>query len=95
MVLTDIENNDIFIPVLFIVLLFAVYVFLTVCTDGGESDDEDYSASVNAIMQRRASTKKARRRNSRRGSSPFSPDILMGSETGRRRSSVYTTSSGE
>ncbi|KAJ3663791.1 hypothetical protein Zmor_008017 [Zophobas morio] len=60
-----------------------------------DSDEEDYSASVNAIIQRRASTRKSRRRSSRRASSPFSPDILLGSENGRRRSSVFTTSSGE
>ncbi|KAK9743978.1 TMC domain [Popillia japonica] len=60
------------------------------------SDEEDYSASVSAIMQRRASTKKSKRsRTSRRASSPFTPDILPGTENERRRSSCYTTSSGE
>lgn len=64
--------------------------------ENSDDDDDDYSASVTAIMQRRASsTRKSRRRNSRRTSSPFSPDILPGSDNGRRRSSVYTTSSGE
>lgn len=60
-----------------------------------DSDEEDYSASVHAIIQRKASTRKSRRRSSRRASSPFSPDILLGNENGRRRSSVLTTSSGE
>ncbi|RZC40970.1 hypothetical protein BDFB_008360, partial [Asbolus verrucosus] len=63
--------------------------------DVDESDEEDYSASVNAIIQRKASSRKSRRRSSRRASSPFSPDILLGSENGRRRSSVFTTSSGD
>ncbi|CAH0546894.1 unnamed protein product [Brassicogethes aeneus] len=63
-------------------------------TDGEESDAEDYSASVNAIIQRRASTRRTKRRNSRRASSPFSPDVLPGTET-VRRSSVFTTSSGD
>ncbi|KYB28534.1 hypothetical protein TcasGA2_TC032516 [Tribolium castaneum] len=64
-------------------------------TDIDDSDEEDYSASVNAIIQRRASTRKSRRRSSRRASSPFSPDILLSNEGGRRRSSVFTTSSGD
>ncbi|GJQ78717.1 hypothetical protein Trydic_g2751 [Trypoxylus dichotomus] len=59
------------------------------------SDEEDYSASVSAIMQRRASIRKSKRRASRRASSPFTPDILPGTENERRRSSCYTTSSGE
>ncbi|XP_044270134.1 transmembrane channel-like protein 2-A [Tribolium madens] len=63
--------------------------------DIDDSDEEDYSASVNAIIQRRASTRKSRRRSSRRASSPFSPDILLSNEGGRRRSSVFTTSSGD
>lgn len=57
-----------------------------------EEDSEDYSASVTAIMQRRASTRKSRKKG-RRTSSPFSHDD--GSHSARRRSSVYTTSSGE
>lgn len=63
--------------------------------DPEDSDEEDYSASVNAIIQRKASSRKSRKRGSRRASSPFSPDILPGTEGGRRRSSVFTTSSGE
>ncbi|CAH1099123.1 unnamed protein product [Psylliodes chrysocephalus] len=63
-------------------------------TDGDDSDQEDYSASANVIIQRRASIRKSKKR-SRRASSPFSPDILPpGTENGRR-SSVFTTSSGE
>ncbi|GLV33912.1 Transmembrane channel-like [Carabus blaptoides fortunei] len=58
----------------------------------GEDSDEDYSASVTAIMQRRASSRRSRRKG-RRTSSPFTPDqdgLQM-----RRRSSCYTTSSGD
>lgn len=58
-------------------------------------DEEDYSVSVSAIMQRRASVRGYRRksssRNSRRASSPMD-HVLDNAE--RRRSSVYTTSSG-
>ncbi|KAK9881608.1 hypothetical protein WA026_016479 [Henosepilachna vigintioctopunctata] len=61
-----------------------------------DSDGEDYSASVNAIIQRRASTRRSKkRRDSRRASSPFSPDVLPSSGNDRRRSSVFTTSSGD
>ncbi|XP_030761789.1 transmembrane channel-like protein 2 [Sitophilus oryzae] len=55
------------------------------------SDDEDYSISVNAIIQRRASTRRSKKRN-RRASSPFSPETPVPE---RRRSSVFTTSSGD
>ncbi|KFB36673.1 AGAP007628-PA-like protein [Anopheles sinensis] len=66
-------------------------------------DDEDYSASLNAIIQRKASVKKKRAgyKGHRRASSPISqmmglPDgVGGGGGGGRRRSSVYTTSSGE
>ncbi|XP_062549373.1 transmembrane channel-like protein isoform X2 [Armigeres subalbatus] len=60
-----------------------------------ETGDEDYSASLNAIIKRKASIKKKRgSRRHRRASSPVSQ--IMGSTSGdRRRSSVYTTSSGE
>ncbi|XP_060519622.1 transmembrane channel-like protein [Cylas formicarius] len=57
-----------------------------------DSDQEDYSASVNAIIQRRASSRRSRRRN-RRASSPL--DVMPGLDNGRRRSSVFTTSSGD
>ncbi|XP_011865677.1 PREDICTED: uncharacterized protein LOC105560834 [Vollenhovia emeryi] len=60
--------------------------------DGEENDsDEDYSASVCAIMQRRNSTRRQSRRK-RRPSSPFGDNA---DGVARRRSSVYTTSSGE
>ncbi|XP_017769171.1 PREDICTED: transmembrane channel-like protein 3 [Nicrophorus vespilloides] len=59
-----------------------------------EEEEEEYSNSVTAIMQRRASTRRSKKRG-RRGSSPFSPDILPDGENGRRRSSVFTTSSGD
>ncbi|XP_022904331.2 transmembrane channel-like protein [Onthophagus taurus] len=65
-------------------------------TDGEITDeDEDYSITLTAIMQRKASTKKSRRKSTRRTSSSFSPDILPGTESERRRSSCYTTSSGD
>ncbi|XP_044745628.1 transmembrane channel-like protein 3 [Coccinella septempunctata] len=61
-----------------------------------DSDEEDYSASVNAIIQRRASTRRSkRRRDSRRASSPYTPDVLPSTENDRRRSSAFTTSSGD
>ncbi|KAH8270539.1 hypothetical protein KR018_011240, partial [Drosophila ironensis] len=67
--------------------------------DGGAGDiddEEDYSISVSAIMQRRASVRgyrgKRGSRSSRRASSPM--DHVLDSVE-RRRSSVYTTSSGE
>ncbi|KAH8286454.1 hypothetical protein KR054_009173, partial [Drosophila jambulina] len=67
--------------------------------DGGPNDvddEEDYSISVSAIMQRRASVRgyrgKRGSRSSRRASSPM--DHVLDSVE-RRRSSVYTTSSGK
>ncbi|XP_030242324.1 uncharacterized protein LOC108650520 [Drosophila navojoa] len=61
-----------------------------------DDDEEDYSISVSAIMQRRASVRgyrgKRGSRNSRRASSPM--DHVLDSVE-RRRSSVYTTSSEE
>ncbi|XP_061400268.1 transmembrane channel-like protein, partial [Musca vetustissima] len=64
--------------------------------DENIDDEEDYSVSVSAIMQRRASVRGYRRksssRNSRRASSPMD-HVLDNAE--RRRSSVYTTSSDE
>ncbi|XP_055598956.1 transmembrane channel-like protein isoform X2 [Uranotaenia lowii] len=58
-------------------------------------EDEDYSSSLNAIIKRKASIRSKRSTKSfRRGSSPISQ--TMGTSAGdRRRSSVYTTSSGE
>ncbi|XP_054276492.1 transmembrane channel-like protein [Macrosteles quadrilineatus] len=61
-------------------------------------EDEDYSQSVSAIFQRKASTRHSRKR--RRSSSPkFVTDVEDGQNSGkvrnRRRSSVFTTSSGE
>ncbi|XP_071635711.1 transmembrane channel-like protein isoform X2 [Temnothorax longispinosus] len=61
--------------------------------DGEETDNEDdYSASVCAIMQRRNSTRRQSRRK-RRPSSPFGDNVDGG--VACRRSSVYTTSSGD
>ncbi|XP_025158287.1 transmembrane channel-like protein 3 [Harpegnathos saltator] len=60
--------------------------------DGEKNGNEnDYSASVCAIIQRRNSTRRQSRRK-RRPSSPFSPDV---DNVTRRRSSAYTTSSGD
>lgn len=59
-----------------------------------DAEDDDYSASVSALLQRRPSRRSSRRK--KRGSSPFlsdDPADLPGSS--RRRSSVFTTSSGE
>ncbi|XP_053687325.1 transmembrane channel-like protein [Sabethes cyaneus] len=59
-----------------------------------QHDDEDYSASINAILKRKASVKKKKvSRNHRRTSSLTNQ--IMGGSGERRRSSVYTTSSGE
>ncbi|CAL1686297.1 unnamed protein product [Lasius platythorax] len=58
--------------------------------DGNDSED-DYSASVCAIMQRRNSARRQSRRK-RRPSSPFGVDF---DNVARRRSSAYTTSSGD
>ncbi|XP_034232808.1 transmembrane channel-like protein 2 [Thrips palmi] len=74
---------------------------------GAEEDDEDYSVSISAIMQRRASTRRSKRASrhrrgshARRPSSPFSPDadsasIGASGHQSRRRSSVFTTSSAD
>ncbi|XP_053624485.1 transmembrane channel-like protein isoform X2 [Plodia interpunctella] len=57
---------------------------------GEFSDDEDYSASLSAVLrQRRASVRRSRKGRSRRPSSPFLAEEV------RRRSSVFTTSSGD
>lgn len=60
--------------------------------DGERNGNEnDYSASVCAIIQRRNSSRRQSRRK-RRPSSPFGLDV---DNVTRRRSSAYTTSSGE
>ncbi|XP_032665789.1 transmembrane channel-like protein 3 isoform X2 [Odontomachus brunneus] len=59
--------------------------------DERNGNDNDYSASVCAIIQRRNSTRRQSRRK-RRPSSPFGPDV---DNVTRRRSSAYTTSSGD
>nr|XP_003702159.2 PREDICTED: transmembrane channel-like protein 3 isoform X1 [Megachile rotundata] len=56
-----------------------------------EADEDDYSASACAIMQRRSSSRRQSRRK-RRPSSPFSVEAEASL---RRRSSIYTVSSGE
>ncbi|KAG8268182.1 Transmembrane channel-like protein 3 [Homalodisca vitripennis] len=59
-------------------------------------EDEDYSQSVSAIFQRKASTRRSRKR--RRSSSPLFTQEAEDNQNGvrnRRRSSVFTTSSGD
>lgn len=60
-------------------------------------NDEDYSASVNAILHKRLSVRKGKHQKQRRSSSPVSSmmpdDVSLLSD--RRRSSAFTTSSGE
>ncbi|XP_052751457.1 transmembrane channel-like protein [Galleria mellonella] len=59
---------------------------------GEGSEDEDYSASLSAVLrQRRASLRRSRKGRARRSSSPF----LADEGRSRRRSSVFTTSSGD
>ncbi|XP_045509876.1 transmembrane channel-like protein [Colias croceus] len=59
---------------------------------GDVSEDEDYSASLSAVLrQRRASVRRSRKGRTRRPSSPFLPE----DNRSRRRSSVFTTSSGD
>nr|XP_021194817.2 transmembrane channel-like protein isoform X1 [Helicoverpa armigera] len=59
---------------------------------GDGSEDEDYSASLSAVLrQRRASVRRSRKGRARRPSSPFLADETRP----RRRSSVFTTSSGD
>ncbi|KAF9421726.1 hypothetical protein HW555_002407, partial [Spodoptera exigua] len=59
---------------------------------GDGSEDEDYSASLSAVLrQRRASVRRSRKGRARRPSSPF----LADENRPRRRSSVFTTSSGD
>ncbi|CAH1647394.1 unnamed protein product [Spodoptera littoralis] len=61
-------------------------------TTGDGSEDEDYSASLSAVLrQRRASVRRSRKGRARRPSSPF----LADENRPRRRSSVFTTSSGD
>ncbi|XP_014261006.1 transmembrane channel-like protein 3 [Cimex lectularius] len=59
-------------------------------------EDDDYSATFNAIMTRQGSRKSSRKRRTikRRCSSPFSPEPETFQNI-RRRSSVFTTSSGD
>lgn len=56
-----------------------------------EDNEDEYSASACEIMQRRSSSRRQSRRK-RRPSSPFS---IEAESMLRRRSSVYTISSGE
>lgn len=63
-----------------------------ICWTADGSEDEDYSASLSAVLrQRRASVRRSRKGRTRRPSSPF----LADEGRPRRRSSVFTTSSGE
>ncbi|XP_020282000.1 transmembrane channel-like protein 3 [Pseudomyrmex gracilis] len=70
----------------------AVSTEKTTSADGeGNGSEDDYSASVCAIMQRRNTIRRQSRRK-RRPSSPFNVDV---DNAVRRRSSAYTTSSGD
>uniref|UniRef100_A0A1B0GNC2 Uncharacterized protein n=1 Tax=Phlebotomus papatasi TaxID=29031 RepID=A0A1B0GNC2_PHLPP len=71
---------------------------LILARDSEDEDLEEYSVSVSAIMQRRASTRGARKRgykSPRRTSSPMGNAMNFPGGLDRRRSSVYTTSSGD
>ncbi|XP_059612724.1 transmembrane channel-like protein [Phlebotomus argentipes] len=71
---------------------------LPAARDSEDEDLEEYSVSVSAIMQRRASTRGARKRgyrSPRRASSPMGNAMSFPGGPDRRRSSVYTTSSGD
>lgn len=75
------------------------------------SEDEDYSISLSAVIQRRASVRGRKKgyyntaSSPRRASSPMghvsgvggisASNSIVASKADRRRSSVYTTSSGE
>lgn len=73
------------------------------------SEDEDYSISLSAVIQRRASVRGRKKgyynTSPRRASSPMghvsgvcgisASNSIVASKADRRRSSVYTTSSGE
>ncbi|XP_015122093.1 transmembrane channel-like protein 3, partial [Diachasma alloeum] len=59
-----------------------------------EEEDDDYSVSVSAMLQRKPSRRSSRRK--KRGSSGFlSEDVADVPGSSRRRSSVFTTSSGD
>lgn len=106
--------------------VYTTQLVLLFCDSGdNHSEDEDYSISVSAVMQRRASTKAGQRKyktSARRTSSPMGHAIMLSAMTpsnapaaaaaaslrssvdvasvsasvaSRRRSSVFTTSSGE
>ncbi|KAF5303691.1 hypothetical protein FQR65_LT00835 [Abscondita terminalis] len=57
-------------------------------TDAEDSEGEDYSASVTAIIQRKASQRRSRRRSKRRASSPYSPTYFLGVWVGDDRRST-------
>lgn len=63
----------------------------SIIDDEGNDNEENYSASVCEIIQRRSSTRRQSRRK-HRPSSPFGLDV---DNVARRRSSAYTISSGE
>lgn len=73
-------------------------------TEYVNSEDEDYSVSLSAVIQKRASVKGRKKGyiSPRRASSPMghasgggAGNSIVVAKTDRRRSSVYTTSSGE
>ncbi|VVC45319.1 TMC [Cinara cedri] len=62
-----------------------------------DKNDEDYSASVNAVLYRRLSIKKGKHQKQRRSSSPMSSMMTddVSQLSNRRRSSAFTISSGD
>ncbi|XP_022160747.1 transmembrane channel-like protein 3 isoform X2 [Myzus persicae] len=62
-----------------------------------DENDEDYSASVNAILHKRLSVRKGKHQKQRRSSSPVSSMLADDASliSDRRRSSAFTTSSGD
>ncbi|XP_025190710.1 transmembrane channel-like protein 3 isoform X2 [Melanaphis sacchari] len=62
-----------------------------------DENDEDYSASVNAILHKRLSVRKGKHLKQRRSSSPVSSMLADDASliSDRRRSSAFTTSSGD
>lgn len=70
-----------------------VLIVIFLCSE----NDEDYSASVNAILHKRLSIRKCKYQKQRRSSSPVSSMVPDDASllSDRRRSSAFTTSSGE
>lgn len=84
--------NNLFFSCIFIFVLH--YIVSVFRKENHNSEDEDYSLSLSAVLHRRASSrKKGARRPST--SSQMAGNAINVAKIDRRRSSVYTTSSGE